>query len=413
MSHAHDHSTPAPADRRVVLGLTVAMTALFVATLVGLFMLWPNRSDIPSRPPLIYEGAREVSGQIIEVRDTGDVEQGRTAEVVVELEETGATTVVSVSPAIVSDDLVGANARLIELPRDTVTTEGPTHMFLDMERGSVSWVLGVLFVLSVIGVARWKGVAALVGLAAALGMVWYFTLPALLVGHNGPLVAIVSASAILFIVVYLAHGVSVKSTTALLGTFLGIALVTGLAAWAIPAAHLTPGISEEMYQISLYAPHATLRGVLLCSMVLSGVGVLNDVTITQSSSVWELRAAAPKESRYQIFSRAMRIGRDHIASTVYTIAFAYVGSSLGMLLLTSTLTQPFFELMGYSEIAEEMVSIAVASIGLVLAIPLTTALAAALVGAPKAGGQRGRRGRTPALESDATQPDVLGGTERR
>jgi uncharacterized membrane protein len=118
-------------------------------------------------------------------------------------------------------------------------------------------------------------------------------------------------------------------------------------------------------------------------MVLAGVGVLNDVTITQASAAWELRAAAPDDGRLEVFSRAMRIGRDHIASTVYTIAFAYVGTSLGLLTVASTLDFGLTQLLTFEDIAEELIPTLVASIGLVLAIPLTTGLGAWLIGKAK------------------------------
>lgn len=256
-------------------------------------------------------------------------------------------------------------------------------MFMDFHRGVPLVALGIVLAILVVAVARLKGLAALCGLVAALATIWFFTLPALLAGRPSLPVALTTASAVLFIVVYLAHGISVKSSTALLGTFAGIAVVTLLAAWAIPAAHLIPGGSEEMSQLAYYAQNVDIRGVLLCGMVLGGVGVLNDVTITQASSVWELRAAAPEDSRWTIFVRAMHIGRDHIASTVYTITFAYAGGALGLLMLASTLDHRLADLVTYDDIAQELVGIAVASIGLVLAIPLTTGIAAALVGSPR------------------------------
>jgi uncharacterized membrane protein len=111
-------------------------------------------------------------------------------------------------------------------------------------------------------------------------------------------------------------------------------------------------------------------------MVLAGVGVLNDVTITQASAVWELRAAAPAATRRELFAHAMRIGRDHIASTVYTIAFAYVGAAVAMLLLASRMDLSLAALVTSNEVAEEIVATLVASIALVAAIPMTTALAA-------------------------------------
>ena len=125
-------------------------------------------------------------------------------------------------------------------------------------------------------------------------------------------------------------------------------------------------------------PGLSLRALLTCGMVVAGLGVLNDVTITQASSVWELHAANPSLGRARLFTGGMRIGRDHIASTVYTLAFAYAGTALPLILAASLIDRGVSETMLSGEIAEEIVRTLVSSIGLVLAIPATTAIAALL-----------------------------------
>ena len=127
----------------------------------------------------------------------------------------------------------------------------------------------------------------------------------------------------------------------------------------------------------------SLQELLIAAVVIAGLGVLNDVTITQASSVWELRAAAPAISRSRLFSGAMRIGRDHIASTIYTIAFAYAGTALTLLLAVSLYDRSWFDLLGTEEIAEELVRSFASTIGLVLAVPVTTAIAVATVPGPR------------------------------
>ena len=114
-------------------------------------------------------------------------------------------------------------------------------------------------------------------------------------------------------------------------------------------------------------------------MIVAGLGVLNDVTITQSSAVWELRDAAPQMSRARIFASGMRIGRDHIASTIYTIVFAYAGTALAALLLISLYDRPLLDVLSDEIIAEEIIRTLASAIGLVLAVPVTTAIAAATV----------------------------------
>lgn len=155
---------------------------------------------------------------------------------------------------------------------------------------------------------------------------------------------------------------------------------TGLGIWSVGQSRLT-GVSDEGSSIlTSVTGGLDFPGLLACSIVLAGLGVLNDVTITQDSSVWELRAAAPDMPRWRMWASAMRIGRDHIASTIYPIIFAYVGTGLGLLLILSLFDRPVLALAGTEQIAEEIVRALVSGIGLVLAVPITTAIAVLVVG---------------------------------
>jgi len=235
-----------------------------------------------------------------------------------------------------------------------------------------------LFALVVVVVGLLRGLLALVGLVFSGAMIVMFMLPALL--HAGPAMAIalVGSSAILYVVLYLAHGISMRTSAALAGTLAGVALTAVLAQLAVGTTRLS-GIDESAGFLAPMVPQVDFQGLLTCAIIIAGLGVLNDVTITQSSSVWELRAVAPELSRRQLFSRAMRIGRDHIASTIYTIVFAYVGASLSVVLLLYVYDQPMVSLLSLEDIATEVVRTLCSGIGLVLAVPLTTAIAVALL----------------------------------
>ena len=118
---------------------------------------------------------------------------------------------------------------------------------------------------------------------------------------------------------------------------------------------------------------------MLCGIIIAGLGVLNDVTITQASAVWELYELSPGMSARRLFTGAMRIGRDHIASTVYTLVLAYAGAALPVILLFTLAGRQVGDVVTTEQVAEEVVRTLVGSIGLVLAVPLTTALAAVVV----------------------------------
>ncbi|MDR2379380.1 MAG: YibE/F family protein [Bifidobacteriaceae bacterium] len=385
--HAHGGpgaGGPARPARPVRLGIGVVMGLLVAATGAGLVWLWPDRDALPERIAYLDPSAEWVYGTVARVDADPQpmIEGGELAAVFVDLPGLAEPQPIHLSPEVPAEDFSpGDRVKLMRLPAAEQT--GSPYVFADFVRTWPLALLAGIFVLVVFAVARWKGLAAVVGLAASLMVVWQFLLPALITGKNPLAAGLVTASAIMFLVVYLAHGVSIKTTTALLGTFAGVAVVAMAAWWAIPATHLTPRTHEGMSQMAYLAPAVDLRGVLLCGMVLAGVGVLNDVTITQASAVWELRAAEPAATRRRLFSRGMRIGRDHIASTVYTIAFAYVGTALSLLVLVNLYDHSAADVLTFEEVAEELVRTLVASIGLVLAIPLTTAIGAALAAPPR------------------------------
>jgi uncharacterized membrane protein len=179
----------------------------------------------------------------------------------------------------------------------------------------------------------------------------------------------------MFVVLYLAHGPSLRTSTALAGTLVGVGITALVAHYAVGANRLSGAGDETGAILSSLVGELNFKGLLTCAIIVAGLGVLNDVTITQSSAVWELRAAAPDLPRRQLFGSAMRIGRDHIASTIYTIVFAYAGAALSVLLVLFLYQRPLLDLLGTEEIAAEIVRTLASSIGLVLAVPITTAIA--------------------------------------
>jgi len=263
-----------------------------------------------------------------------------------------------------------------------------------------------LFALIVIVVGLLRGLLALVGLVFSGAMIVMFMLPALLHAEPAIAIALVGASAILYVVLYLAHGVSMRTSAALAGTLAGVGLTAVLAQLAVSTTRLS-GIDESAGFLAPIVPQVDFQGLLTCAIIVAGLGVLNDVTITQSSSVWELRAVAPGLSRRQLFSRAMRIGRDHIASTIYTIVFAYVGASLSVVLLLYVYDQPMLSLLSLEDIATEIIRTLCSGIGLVLAVPLTTAIAVALLPPGAADDASGGGHASELGEDDAAKVDWL------
>ncbi|WP_223257091.1 YibE/F family protein, partial [Arthrobacter globiformis] len=255
----------------------------------------------------------------------------------------------------------------------------PSYIFVDFVRTMPIILLAILYAVVVVAVARWRGLRALIGLVGAYFVLGSFMLPGLVEGKPPLLLALVGSTVIMIGVLYFAHGFSARTSTALLGTIFGLGITALLAAWATDAANLAGVGSHDAATLVNISDSISISGIILCGLIISGLGVLNDVTITQSSAVWELYELAPNTSARKLFSSAMRIGRDHIASTVYTIAFAYAGAALPILIIVMLYNRPLGEALTSAELSEEVIRTLVGSIGLVLAIPVTTLIAVLVV----------------------------------
>jgi uncharacterized membrane protein len=397
-AHAHAHGAhdaaavpTGPLPRLLLLG-GLALAGL--ATVVGLVVLWPSAE----RPTVPYaaEGVSFPEATVVEVGEPCPVIVADPAlpredrvtfpegcdELVVEL-ESGQQTTVRMPPGVATSGLRPGDT--VELSR--IPGQGPapaTYSWFTIERSTPLVAMALVFVVVVGVVARLRGLLALAGLGFAGAVVWFFMLPALLDGGSGLGIALAGSSLIMFVVLYLAHGLSIRTSTALAGTLVGTLVIALVGELAVRAARLGGVSGEGTEMLFTYAPDLDFGGLLTCAVIVAGLGVLNDVTITQSSSVWEIRAAGPTLSRRAVFLSGMRIGRDHIASTIYTIVFAYAGTALGVLLLVSLYDRGLAALLSDESVSEEIVRTLAAGIGLVLAVPVTTGIAALTVAGPTA-----------------------------
>jgi uncharacterized membrane protein len=404
--HSHDHGdlpkVPVAGRARALLLLFLAGTAAF--TVIGLLRLWPEHEAVRGATSDVQYAANGVSfphatiTHVLPACDPSSYDKPQPAkptcgEMDVSVDtgpDSGQDVTIQMFGPMAAAGLVpGDSVQLMRIPM----TEGDAatlargdvadaqYAFFGVDRTRSMAFLTIAFVVIVLLVARLRGLMALLGLVFAGLVVVKFVLPALLVGESGLAVALVGASAIMFVVLYLAHGPSMRTSAALAGTLVGIG-ITALVAHTSVGANRLSGMSDETGgYLSAEVGHLNFTGLLTAAIIIAGLGVLNDVTITQASAVWELRAAGPDLSRRQVFGSAMRIGRDHIASTIYTIVFAYAGAALTVLLLLFLYNQPFLNLLGTEDIGAEVVRTLASSIGLVLAVPVTTAIAVLTVSA--------------------------------
>ncbi|WP_245952019.1 YibE/F family protein [Citricoccus nitrophenolicus] len=393
--------------RRVIVALAAILGPLTVVLIAAMIALWPSGShqELSLADPYgTSQGITMITGTVTEIqpRDcgpeagtletptggmAGDPSAAHVAcvDAVVDPDGGGNDSAVVPIPTSISASMdveVGDRLKALDLSElpggDTGAGGESDYVFVDFERTVPVVVLALLYALVVVAVARWRGLRAIVGLGLAFTVLFGFMFPALLEGGPPLWIGLVGCCLIMLVVLYFAHGFSLRTTTALLGTLIGLALTAVLALWGTDAAYLTGLGDEYSYVLATVAPEVRLSGIVLCGLLVAGLGVLNDVTITQASAVWELQAANPAVSKRELFASGMRIGRDHIASTVYTIAFAYAGAALPVLMVVSLYDRSLWDTLMSGELVEEIVRILVGSIGLVLAIPITTGIAVAV-----------------------------------
>jgi uncharacterized membrane protein len=287
-------------------------------------------------------------------------------------------------PAVV-DYIIETDGSIVLLGVSVASTDA-MYGYADYERSNVLFWLFVIFAASVIALGGIRGVAALGGLAASVAILLAFVLPAILDGRSPLLVAIVGASAIAFLALYLSHGFTRMTTVALLGTLGALALTAVLSAVVTGVAEFSGFASEESTLLTLFEG-IDVRGLLLAGIVLGAAGAIDDVTVTQASAVWELKRARPASSERELFRGGLKIGRDHIASTVNTLLLAYAGAALPLLVLFILAQQSLGTIANGEVVAIEIVRTLVGSIGLVAAVPFTTWLAARTAGAEATDGE--------------------------
>jgi uncharacterized membrane protein len=254
------------------------------------------------------------------------------------------------------------------------------YSFSDFERRSPLYLLGALFAVLVIVLARWKGVRSLLGLALSLLVVGQFMVPAILAGSSPLAVALVGALAVMLVTIALAHGGGVTSVAAVLGSAASLLGTALLAVVFVELAKLTGFASEEATLLQGSSEgRLSLQGLLLAGMVVGALGVLDDVTVSQASTVLALKRADPTQPLRRLFGEALNVGRDHLSATVNTLVLAYVGAALPVLLIFENQGTAFGDALNREAVAGPVVAMLVGSIGLVAAVPLTTGLAAVLV----------------------------------
>ncbi|MCK8676340.1 YibE/F family protein [Streptomyces lichenis] len=421
--HSHVHGPATPVSKHLRKVIAAVLIPFATAVLVGLAVLWPGGAPAHERTGVGFDRQTE-QGEVVRIekvdcrdvnaaqvpptenpttpegREAAAAQQGQCTKATVEVtsgDDRGRRFVEIVQPDATRQLDNGQGvvvAYAPDAPRDL------QYSVTDVDRTLPMALLAGIFALAVVAVGRLRGVMALVALAVSFAVLTLFILPAILQGSNPLLVAVIGASAIMLIALYSCHGLNARTSVAVLGTLVSLLLIGLLGSLFIGWASLTGNTDDNTGLIHGLYPDIDMSGLLLAGVIIGSLGVLDDVTVTQTSAVWELKQADPRMGPRALYRAGIRIGRDHIASVVNTLVLAYAGAALPLLLLFSIAQSSVGTVANSELVAEEIVRTLVGSIGLVASVPVTTALAALVVsadrpsdGAPAPATGRGGRGR--------------------
>lgn len=257
--------------------------------------------------------------------------------------------------------------------------EGNVFYIADYVRHNSLFWLFVFFMIMAVIIGRWQGVTSLISMGISFLVILKFILPRISAGGEPVKIAIIGSLMIVPTTFLLSHGVNKKTATAIIGTFIALIITGVLANTFVEASKLTGFASEEAGFLQAYKPGLiNIKGLLLAGIIIGVLGVLDDITISQSAIVQQLKTVNPKLKTRELYQKAMAIGKDHIASMINTLILVYTGAALPLFLLFIDNPRPFSEIINYEIIADEMIRTLVGSIGLILAVPITTFIAAFL-----------------------------------
>ena len=237
-------------------------------------------------------------------------------------------------------------------------------------------VLFFIFILLTIIIGQWKGVSSLISMGLSFLIIFKFILPKINSGSDPVSVVITASFFIVPTTFYFSHGFNKKTTIAVIGALISLVITGILAQSFVEFTRLNGYASEEAgFLQTVKEGKINVRGLFLAGIIIGVLGVLDDITVAQAAVIQQLRKANPRISSQQLFGQAMNVGQDHIASMVNTLILVYAGAALPLFLLFVNNPHPFSEVINYEIIAEEVVRTLVGSIGLILAVPITTFLA--------------------------------------
>lgn len=329
----------------------------------------------PSSPTYL----RGTAVEEIERRVISEFDQLYTQRIRVQRADSGAIEEVSVGSEfqpLNKQQLIPVGQSLVLAEQQLVSGEKEV-IVADIYRMPTVLTLFAIFLAVVLVIGRWQGFLSVLGMGLSVLILLQFVVPAILSGANPIMISLIGALVIGAVTIYLAHGFNMKSHVAFFSTVLVLGLVAVLSYAAVISAQLVGLGSEEAYFLQ-FGPNAVinLQGLLLGGIMLGALGVLDDVTVSQVSVVFQLRVLKENISKRELYHRSLAVGRDHVASLVNTLVLAYAGANMPLFLLFVLNEQtPDWVTLNSDIIVEEVVRTLAGSIGLVVAVPIVSAVA--------------------------------------
>lgn len=363
-----------------------------IAGLMMIMILWliaPNNAK--STPSTMGYSTDTVIARVNQIVEVGDIQLGEVNQKyqIVKVEvlegehsndfftmEYGKRSILS------SDKLLKVNDRIMvmltSMPEGDINTS-----FVDYVRTNSLIVLGVIFVLACIIVSGWKGIRSLVATGLSILIILFFIVPEINAGKNPILISLIGSFVFLTLSLYLVYGWTLKTHLTLAGILFSIAIMGVLAVFFVNFSRLNGSGDESAIYLLQFPGQINIKNLLIAGIIIGSLGIMDDLIVGQTSVVIEIFRANPNMPLRERFSRAMNVGRDHIAATVNTLVFAYLGASLPLFLLFTLGNADFLILLNQSILAEEVVRTLVGTIGLFLAVPVSTFLACWALDDPK------------------------------
>lgn len=389
--HRLDSSWGAWRSHRGLRATLILVVATAIATAVGIAALWPTEEGVASATASAAEiglATQRFSATVQEVRDgpcsysTAD-NPHRCRQVTVVLDEGPAA---GSAIALTEFDLAfAASVPQLAVDQKVILGYEPAtdfYFYADADRRTPLAWLSALFAVFVIALGRRRGALALLGMAGTVAVLVVFVAPSILDGNDPLLVAVVAAAAIAFVSLYLVHGFNSITTVALAGTLSSLGLTLAMSWTFFELARFTGLATEEALTLPFITGGLDLSSLILGGAVIGALGALDDITVTQAALVAELHYRNPDLKVRPLVASGIRVGREHIASTVNTLLLAYAGASFPLLMLLAVSNQSLVMVANSELIAVEIVRTLCGSMGLVAAVPITTVLAALVASNP-------------------------------